>query len=243
MTGTLDGRVALVTGASRGIGHAAALAMANAGAQIIAIARPKSVGALEELDDAISKATGKPATLVPLDLKDAKGIENLGAAIYERWGKLDILVGNAGQLGELAPVGHIDPKQWDKVLDINVSANWRLLRSMDPLLRLSDAGRAIFVTSGASYKTKPFWALYSASKAALDKLVEVYAEEMKDSKVKANLLDPGPIRTAMRALAFPGEDADSLATPQELAPLFVEMAAPGFTQTGARISFKEWRES
>ena len=231
---TLDGRIAVVTGASRGIGRAAALALARAGAHIVAVARTQ--GALEELDDAIRQA-GSSATLVPLNLTDYDAIDRLGAAINERWGRLDVLVGNAGILGNLAPLGHVPPKVWQQVMDINVTANWRLIRSLDPLLRRSDAGRAIFVTSGAAHKARAYWGAYAVSKAALDVLVRTYAAENETTHVGAMLLNPGPLRTAMRYAAMPGEDPETLKTPDDLAPLFVRLASPDWTESGKLYDF------
>lgn len=236
MTKPLENRVAVVTGASRGIGRAAALALAEAGAHIIALARTQ--GALESLDDEI-RAKGGSATLVPVNLKDFEALDRLGAAIYERWGKLDILLGNAGQLGELAPVTHIDQPVWDEVMAVNVTANYRLLRSFDPLLRKSDAGRAIFVTSGAAHKHKAYWGIYSISKAALEALVRTYAAETVTTPVKAMLLNPGPLRTAMRKTAMPGEDPMTLKTPEDLAPHIVKLALPSWDQTGKIYDFTQ----
>ncbi|MGO4570978.1 SDR family NAD(P)-dependent oxidoreductase [Microvirga sp. 2TAF3] len=229
-------RVAVVTGASRGIGRAAALALAEAGAHIIAVARTQ--GALESLDDEI-RAKGSSATLVPVNLKDFDALDRLGAAIYERWGKLDILLGNAGILGEIAPITHIDQPVWDEVMAINVTANYRLIRSLDPLLRASDAGRAIFVTSGAAQKCTAYWGVYSVSKAALDALVRTYAAETVTTPVKAMLLNPGPLRTAMRRTAMPGEDQMTLKTPEELAPHIVKLALPAWTETGKIYDFTQ----
>ncbi|MHC2087693.1 SDR family NAD(P)-dependent oxidoreductase [Methylobacterium sp. CM6244] len=234
MTKPLDGRIALVTGCSRGIGRAAALALAEAGAHIVAVARTQ--GALEELDDAIRQA-GSSATLVPLDLTDFDAIDRLGQSIYERWQKLDVIVGNAGILGNLTPLGHVTPKTWTQVMDINVTANWRLLRSVDPLLRKSDAGRAIFVTSGAAQKCKAYWGPYSVSKAALDALVRTYAAETETTPIKAMLLNPGPLRTSMRKAAMPGEDETTLKTPDDLAPHFVRLASPDWDQSGKIYDF------
>ncbi|HEY8382447.1 MAG TPA: SDR family NAD(P)-dependent oxidoreductase [Microvirga sp.] len=227
-------RVAVVTGASRGIGRAAALQLAEAGAHIIALARTQ--GALEELDDAI-RAKGSTATLVPVNLKDLDALDRLGAAIYERWGKLDILFGNAGILGELAPVTHIDQPVWDEVMAINVTANYRLIRSLDPLLRASDAGRAIFVTSGAAYKCLAYWGPYSVSKAALEALVRTYAAETATTPIRTMLLNPGPLRTNMRRAAMPGEDPLTLKTPEDLAPHVVTLALPSWTETGKIYDF------
>lgn len=239
MSKPLQGRRALVTGASRGIGKAVALALADAGADIIAVARARSQGALEDLDDQI-RAKGQSCTLVPMDLKDFDAIDRLGGAIFERWGKLDILVGNAGVLGTISPLGHIGVKDWAELMDVNVTANWRLIRSMDPLLKQSDAGRAIFVTSGAAGKHKQHWGGYAVSKAALEELVLTYAAESKISGVKVNMVDPGPIATHMRAKAVPGEDPASLPKPADIAPLFVELASPTCEKTGERISFYDW---
>ena len=229
-------RVAVVTGASRGIGRAAALALAEAGAHVIALARTQ--GALESLDDEI-RAKGGSATLVPVNLKDLDALDRLGAAIHERWGKLDILLGNAGQLGELAPITHVDQPVWDEVMAVNVTANYRLLRSLDPLLRASDAGRAIFVTSGAAYKHTAYWGVYSVSKAALEALVRTYAAETVTTPIKAMLLNPGPLRTSMRRAAMPGEDPLTLKTPEELAPHIVKLALPAWDQTGKIYDFTQ----
>jgi len=236
MSQPLSNRIAVVTGASRGIGRAAALALAEAGAHIVALARTQ--GALEELDDAI-RAKGGSATLVPVDLKDYEALDRLGAAIHERWGKLDILLGNAGILGELAPISHVDQPVWDAVMAINVTANWRLIRSLDPLLRASDAGRAIFVSSGAAHKCIAYWGPYSVSKAALEALVRTYAAETVTTPVRAMLLNPGPLRTAMRRAAMPGEDPLTLKTPEDLAPHIVKLASPDWTETGKIYDFPQ----
>ena len=232
----LQDRVAVVTGASRGIGRAAALALAEAGAHVIALARTQ--GALESLDDEI-RAKGGSATLVPVNLKDFEALDRLGAAIHQRWGKLDILLGNAGQLGELAPIGHIDQPVWDEVMAVNVTANYRLIRSLDPLLRASDAGRAIFITSGAAHKHKAYWGVYAVSKAALEALVRTYAAETVTTPVKVMLLNPGPLRTNMRRAAMPGEDPLTLKTPEELAPHIVKLALPAWTETGKIYDFTQ----
>ncbi|AWI90606.1 oxidoreductase [Methylobacterium sp. DM1] len=230
----LDGRVAVVTGASRGIGRAAALALAGAGAHVVAVARTQ--GGLEELDDAIRQAGGQ-ATLVPLDLTDFDAIDRLGAALHERWGRLDAVVGNAGILGNLMPISHVTPKAWDQVMAINVTANWRLIRSFDPLLQRSDAGRAIFVSSGAAAKCRAYWGAYAVSKAALEAMVRTYAAENERTGVRAMLLNPGPLRTRMRAAAMPGEDPATLKTPEELAPHFVRLASPAWNETGKLYDF------
>ena len=233
MAGRLQDRIALVTGASRGIGAAIARAYAREGAHIIAVAR--TVGGLEELDDAITAAGGN-ATLVPLDLTEFDAVDQLGANIFERWGRLDILVGNAAILGQLSPVGHIEPQTWQRAFDLNVTANWRLLRSLDPLLRQSDAGRAVFVTSGATRSLPAYWAAYSASKAALEALVLTYAREIEKTSVRANLVNPGPTRTQMRAAAFPGEDPDTLPPPEHLTEILVRLAEPDFSGNGLWVA-------
>jgi NAD(P)-dependent dehydrogenase (short-subunit alcohol dehydrogenase family) len=234
MTASLSGRVAVVTGASRGIGAATAKALAAAGCHVIAVAR--TVGALEALDDEIQAAGGK-ATLVPFDIKDFDAIDRLGAAIHERWGKLDILVGNAGILGPLSPLGHIDQKAFDEVMAVNVTANWRLIRSLDPLLQRSDAGRAIFVSSGAAHKTMAYWGPYSTSKAALQALAMTYANESRTGNVRVNLVNPGPLRTRMRQEAMPGEDPQTLKTPEELVPHILRLASPECSETGMIFDF------
>ncbi|HXL99958.1 MAG TPA: SDR family NAD(P)-dependent oxidoreductase [Rhizomicrobium sp.] len=231
----LQDRIILVTGASRGIGRAAAKALAAEGAHVIALAR--TVGGLEELDDEI-KTGGGGATLVPLDLRDAPALDRLGASIFERWGRLDGLFGNAGVLGALTPLTHLDPKVLQEALDVNVIANWRLIRSLDPLLRKSDAGRALFVTTGAARKHTPFWGVYAATKAALESLVLTYAAECEGTAVKVNLLSPGPLRTAMRAKAMPGEDPKSLPPPDAVAPLIVELLSPASAKSGEIVDFR-----
>src|SRR5580692_8749285 len=235
MNKPLDKKIALVTGASRGIGRAAAIALGGAGAHVICVAR--TVGGLEETDDAIVKAGGT-ATLVPLNLKDFAAIDRLGASIYERWGKLDAFLGNAGLLGALTPLAQLDPKLFGEVLDINVTANWRLIRSLDPLLRQSEAGRALFVTSGAARKHTPYWGGYAMSKAALEMLALTYAAECNGSTVKANLLNPGPLRTLMRARAMPGEDPSTLKRPEEVAPLILELLSPACEKNGELVTFQ-----
>ena len=230
MTKLLEGKVALVTGASRGLGRAAALALAKQGAHIIVTARTQ--GGLEELDDEI-KAAGSSATLVPMDVTDYAGIDRLGAAIFERWKKLDILIGNAGILGKLTPVPHIEPKLWDDVMAVNVTANYRLIRSVDPLLRLAPHGRAIFVTSGLAQKCWAYWGAYSVSKAALEAMVKTYAAEMETTSVRANLFSPCATRTKMRSLAIPGEDPMTLPSANEVASQIVPMCLESFTDNGA----------
>jgi NAD(P)-dependent dehydrogenase (short-subunit alcohol dehydrogenase family) len=234
-------RIALVTGASRGVGRAAALALAAAGVHVVALARTQ--GALEELDDeirALRPGVEAPTTLVPCDLNDVGAIDRLGEALYRRWGRLDILLGNAGALGPLSPLHHVEPKQWDAVFAINVTANWRLIRSLDPLLRASAAGRVVFVTSGAASRAEllAYWGPYAASKAALDALARTYAAEtVNTSAIKVMLVNPGPLRTRMRATAMPGEDPLTLRTPDELAPKLVMLTAPEWRETGKLYDF------
>ncbi|MBX3575709.1 MAG: SDR family NAD(P)-dependent oxidoreductase [Rhizobiaceae bacterium] len=225
----LSGRLALVTGASRGIGYFIARHMAAAGAHVIAVAR--TVGGLEELDDEI-RAAGGSATLVPLDLADMAGIDRLGGSIHERWGKLDILVANAAVLGVIAPLGHVEAKVFDKVMSINVTSQWRLIRSVDPLLRLSEAGRAILLSSGAAHSARAFWGPYAASKAAVEALARSWADETKNSPLRINCVDPGATRTAMRAQAVPGEDPQTLPHPSEIALRILALASPDLTRTG-----------
>jgi NAD(P)-dependent dehydrogenase (short-subunit alcohol dehydrogenase family) len=234
----LSGKIALVTGASRGIGYATALALARAGAHVVAVAR--TVGGLEELDDAI-RAAGGSATLVPLDLKDHEGIARLGAALTERYRRLDVLVGNAGILGPLSPLGHVEPKAWDDVIAVNVTANWHLIRALDLLLKLSEAGRVVFVTSGAAAHARAYWGPYSVSKAALDTLARTYAAETVTTNVRVNLFNPGATRTRMRAAAMPGEDPMSLKTAEPVSEKIVELCLPDFNETGKIYDFRQGR--
>ncbi|MGB8274396.1 MAG: SDR family NAD(P)-dependent oxidoreductase [Alphaproteobacteria bacterium] len=228
-TRRLSGRIALVTGASRGIGQAVAVRFAAEGAHLILVAR--TVGGLEETDDLVGQAGGS-ATLVPYDLAQGRGIDELGAKVAERYGRLDVLVGNAAVLGVLGPVSHMDPDVFERVMAVNVTANWRLIRSFDPLLRQSDAGRAIFVTSGAAASATAYWGAYAASKAALETLARTYAAEVTRTNVRANLIDPGVVRTRMRAEAFPGEDPMALPPPDSVAPTFVDLALPSCCENG-----------
>ncbi len=223
----LEGRIALITGASHGIGRAVAKRFAAEGATVIALGR--NVGALEELDDEI-RADGGKLVLLPMDLTMYEKIDAMGASIYERFGKLDIVVGNAGLLGELAPVGHIDTQVFENTYATNVTANFRLIRSVDKLLRLSDAGRAIFVTSNASSKGRAFWGLYASTKAALESLVLSYAQEVEETPLRVNLVNPGRIRTKMRAEAYPGEDPETLPTAESITDVFVDLAATDCTK-------------
>jgi len=225
----LTSRIALVTGASRGIGYATARALAKAGAHVIAVARTQ--GGLEELDDEIRKDGGS-ATLVPLNLTDSDGIARLGAALHERHGKLDILVGNAGVAGPSSPLGHIELKPWNDVIAINLTANFQLIRCMEPLLKQSDAGRAVFITSAAASQANAYLGPYAASKAALETLARAWAQETANTPLRVNLFNPGPTRTRVRAMVFPGEDPLTLETPAQVAELILPMCAPAWTETG-----------
>ncbi|KQT51807.1 oxidoreductase [Devosia sp. Leaf420] len=225
----LTGKVVLVTGASRGIGYSAALEAAKRGAHVIAVAR--TVGGLEELDDAIQEVGGS-STLVPFDLRDGDAIDRLGAAIFERWGHLDGLIANAGMLGTLSPVAHLKPDEFEKVMALNVTSNFRLLRSLDLLLRQATAGRAVFVSSSSARSARPFWGLYAASKAALDAMVKSYAGELSNTEVKTNIFYPGAVRTAMRAKAMPGEDPETLPQPADIAPKLIDLLSDRVTENG-----------
>ena len=229
MTTPLSSRIALVTGASRGIGYATARALAKAGAHVIAVARTQA--GLEELDDEI-RAAGGTATLVPLNLTDSDGITRLAAALQERHGRLDILVGNGGVAGPSSPLGHIELKAWNDVIAINVSANFQLIRCMEPLLRKSDAGRAVFITSAAASQANAYLGPYAASKAALETLARAWAQETATTPLRVNLFNPGPTRTRMRAIVFPGEDPLTLVPPDQVAELILPMCAPAWTETG-----------
>jgi NAD(P)-dependent dehydrogenase (short-subunit alcohol dehydrogenase family) len=230
------GRIALVTGASRGIGAATALALARAGAHVVAVAR--TVGGLEELDDAI-RAVGGTATLVPLDLTDTDGIIRLAAALMERYQRLDILIGNAGLVGPSSPLDHVQPKDWDAVMALNVTANWHLIRAMDALLRRSDAGRAVFLSSGAAHNMRAYRGPYSVSKAALEALVRTYAAETLSTPVRVNLVNPGPTRTRMRAQVMPGEDPMTLPPSERVAEKILALCLPGFIETGKLYDFPQ----
>ncbi|ERM01448.1 oxidoreductase [Brucella intermedia 229E] len=235
----LTGRIALVTGASRGIGYFLSLELAKRGAHVIAVAR--TVGGLEELDDDIRKLGGS-ATLVPLDITDMEAIDRLGGSIHERWGgKLDIMVANAGVLGTISPIGHVEAKTFEKVMNVNVTSVWRLIRSTDPLLRASDAGRAILLSSGVAHTCRAFWGPYAASKAAVEVMARSWAEETKQMKLKVNSVNPGATRTAMRAQAMPGEDPETLPTPQSVAEKIVKLADPALDVTGKLFDVRQDR--
>lgn len=230
----LKDRVALVTGASRGIGAALALELARLGAQLVLIARTQ--GGLEEVDDAIRAATGRGATLLPFDLqKQEKELDMVGPSIVERFGRLDILVHNAGALNKLTPVAHIEPKDWAEVMAVNLTAAWRLIRTCDPPLRASDAGRAVFLTTGRVARPKAYWGMYGATKAGMEHLVQTWAQEVASTPLRVNLADPGVVATKMRATAMPGEDPASIAQPADIAPALAALCLPSETRHGARI--------
>lgn len=235
MAKALEGRIAVITGASRGIGRAVALRYASEGAHVILIAR--TIAALEEVDDEIQALGGK-ATLVPMNLREFDKIDQMGQALYDRFGKIDILVGNAGFLGDLTPMSHLKVKMWNEVMDTNVTANFRLIRSMEPLLKQSDAGRAIFLSSGTTKKPRAYWAAYAVSKAALENMVQTWSMELNKTNIKANLIDPGATRTRMRAQAYPGENPDSLKSPEVLTDLFVELALPTCDKQGEVVRYE-----
>jgi NAD(P)-dependent dehydrogenase (short-subunit alcohol dehydrogenase family) len=234
----LADRIALVTGASRGIGYATAVALAQAGAHIIAVAR--TTGGLEELDDRI-RAFGGSATLVPLDVKDYAGIDRLGLALHQRFGRLDVLVANAGMLGPLSPLAHVEAKAWDDVIAVNVTANWRLIRAMDQLLKFSQAGRVVLISSGAAASAPAYWGPYSVSKTALETLARTYAAESATTNLRINVFNPGPVRTRMRAQAMPGEDPLSLDPPEHVAPTIVELCLPDMQASGKIYSYPQRR--
>jgi NAD(P)-dependent dehydrogenase (short-subunit alcohol dehydrogenase family) len=235
MSKPLSDRIALVTGASRGIGAALALELAAAGAHVVAVAR--TVGGLEEVDDKI-KAAGGAATLVPLDVTDSDGIARLALALNERYGRLDVLIGNAGIIGPLSPLGHIEPKDWDNLIAVNITANWQLIRCMDPLLQRASAGRAVFLTSAVAYKGRAYWGPYAASKAALDALARAYAAECATTPVRVNLFAPGPTRTRMYLGAFPGVDPTTLPSPEEVTKAILPLCLPDCAVSGKIYDFR-----
>ena len=237
MAAPLEDRVALITGASRGIGAALALELAKLGAQCVLVARTQ--GGLEEVDDAIRAAGGKPATLLPFNLQKAeKDIDMIGPSIVQRFGRLDILVHNAGALNKLTPVAHIDPRDWAEVMAVNLTASWRLIRSCDPPLRASDAGRAVFVTSGRVLRPRAYWGMYGASKAGMEHLVMTWAQEVEATPLRVNLFDPDIVATKMRAAAMPGEDPSTLPQPADVAPALAALCLPSESRHGARILLK-----
>jgi len=229
----LEGRVALVTGASRGLGAAIAVVLGAAGAKVIATAR--STAGLEETDDAIRAAGGAPASLLALDLRRGEEVDMLGPTIAERFGRLDVVVGNAAVLGRLGPLTHLPAKDWAEVIAVNLTANWHLMRTTEPLLRASDAGRAVFVTSGRAARPKAYWGAYGASKAALEHLALTWAKELAITPVKVNLFDPGIVRTRMRAAAMPGENPMTVPSPEEIAPRLLPLCLPSETRSGEII--------
>ena len=236
MTRRLQNRIALITGASRGIGAAVAERFAAEGAHVVLVARTR--GGLEDVDDRIRAAldlgtdADSPVTLLELDLTDLDAVDRIGPSIAQRFGKLDIVVGNAGLLGEMSPMHHIDAKVWTDVVDVNLNANWRLIRTTDPLLRQSDAGRAVFVTSGAAHGKRPYWGAYAVTKAALEMMVTSWAAETEKTAMRINLLDPGATRTGMRADAYPGEDPATVKPPEDLADAFVDLCSPSCDRHG-----------
>jgi NAD(P)-dependent dehydrogenase (short-subunit alcohol dehydrogenase family) len=232
MSGPLSGKVALITGASRGIGAAVAVRFAAERAHVVLAAR--TTGGLEEVDDAV-RATGGSATLVPIDLRDHDRIDDLAAALYQRWGRLDVLVGNAAEFGVFSPLGHIDPELWGKVVALNLTANWRLIRALDPLLRRAPAGRAIFATCRVARDALPYWGPYAVSKAGLETMVRIYAGEIAKTRVRANLIDPGAVRTRLRAHAFPGEDPADLPPPESVTDGFLALAMPECVGNGETV--------
>jgi NAD(P)-dependent dehydrogenase (short-subunit alcohol dehydrogenase family) len=235
----LKDKIALVTGASRGIGRASALALAKAGAHVVCVARTE--GALTELDDEIRAATGDPATLVPLDITIGDGLDQLGLALHQRFGRLDILVHAAAMLGPMTPMSHLEPQHWDKVVALNLTATYRLLRSFEPLLKASDAGRAIFLTTGRVAAPKAFWGPYGTTKAGMEHMVRTWADELEQTSVRAVLLSPGPMRTKMRAEAMPGEDPETMTPPEEIGPLIVELAQADLGLPHANVVFAHWK--
>ncbi len=236
MSGRLKDRIALITGASRGIGAAVAKRFASEGAHVVLVARTQ--GGLEQVDDEI-RAAGGTASLVPLDLQDFDGIDRLAAVLAERHGKLDVLVGNAAILGALSPMSHYEPKTWTQVIDINLNANWRLIRDFDAMLRLSDAGRALFVTSNVVRDVRAYWGPYAASKAGLENMVRGWAVELARTSVRANLIDPGRVRTGMRRQAYPGEDATLHPHPESITDRFVDLVEPSYVGNGDIVTLSD----
>jgi len=235
----LTDKIALVTGASRGIGRASALALAKAGAHVVCVARTE--GGLTELDDEIRAATGASATLVPLDITVGDGLDQLGLALHQRFGRLDVLVHAAAMLGPMTPMSHLEPHHWDKVVALNLTATYRLLRSFEPLLKASEAGRAIFLTTGRVARPKAFWGPYGTTKAGMEHMVRTWADELEQTSVRAVLLDPNTMRTKMRAEAMPGEDPETVTPPEEIGPLIVELAQADLGLPHANVVFAQWK--
>jgi len=235
----LTDKIALVTGASRGIGYASALALAKAGAHVVAVARTE--GGLTELDDEIRAATGQSATLVPLDIADGAALDKLGLALHQRFGRLDILVHAAAMLGPVTPISHIEPAQWDKVVALNLTATYRLIRTAEPLLKAAEAARAIFMTTGVVAQPRAFMGPYGITKAGMEHMVRTWADEVEKTNIRAVLLSPGPMRTRMRAEAMPGEDPQTLPDPSEIGPLVVELAQADLGLPKANVAFAHWK--
>ena len=235
----LSDKIALVTGASRGIGYASALALAKAGAHVVAVARTE--GGLTELDDAIRAATGQSATLVPLDITDGTALDGLGLALHQRFGRLDVLVHAAAMLGPMTPMSHLEPGQWDKVVALNLTATYRLIRTAEPLLKASPAARAIFLTTGRVARPKAFWGSYGITKAGVEHMVRTWADELEQTQVRAVLLDPNTMRTKMRAEAMPGEDPETVTPPEEIGPLIVDLAQADLGLPHANVVFSHWK--
>ena len=238
----LQDRIALVVGASRGIGYETALALAEAGAHVVATARTQ--GGLEELDDAIFAATGKHATLIPFDLVDGGAIDRLGGALFERFGKLDIWVQSAAIMGAegLTPVAHADVRGFAKIEKTNFTAVYRLIRSLEPLLRASEAGRAIYLTSSVASAPKAFWGAYAATKAGAEALMKCWADEIESTNIRASIVDPGRMRTQLRAQAYPGEEPETVIHPSAIGPLMVELTR-GDREPALEVKFREWSDS
>ncbi len=237
----LQDKIAVVTGASRGIGRAAAMALAKAGAHVVAVARTE--GGLTELDDEVRAATGEPATLVPLDIADGDAVDGLGLALFQRFGRIDILVHAAAILGPMTPISHIEPKHWERVVAVNLTATYRLIRSFEPLLRASEGGRAIFLTTGRVARPKAFWGPYGITKAGLEHMVRTWADELEQTPIRAVLLDPATMRTKMRAEAMPGEDPETVTPPEEIGPLVVALAQADLGQPTANVLFEDWKRT
>jgi NAD(P)-dependent dehydrogenase (short-subunit alcohol dehydrogenase family) len=233
MPGRLAGKIALITGASRGLGAAVAARFAGEGAHLVLTGR--TVGGLEETDDRV-RAAGGTATLVPFDLRDFTKIDDLAAALYERYGRLDILIANAGEFGAFSPMGHIDPRLWAEILDLNLTANWRLIRVMDPLLRAAEHGRAVFVTTGLAREALPYYGPYAVSKAGLEAMVRTYAGEVARTRLRVNLIDPGIVRTRLRARIFPGENPANLPSPETIADAFLPLVLKECSRHGEIVA-------
>jgi NAD(P)-dependent dehydrogenase (short-subunit alcohol dehydrogenase family) len=233
MARPLDGAVALVTGASRGIGAATAIELGRLGAHVVIVARTQ--GGLEETDDAI-RAFGSSATLLPLDLREGGQIDAIGPSLFQRFGRLDVLVHAAGVLGKLTPVGHILPDDWAEVVAVNMASSWHLVRTCDPLLRLGPAGRAVFLTDSRARAPLAYWGAYGATKAGMEHLVLTWASEVRTTRLRVNLFDPGPVRSRLRSSAFPGEDPASVPPPETVAAAIADLCLPGEQRHGEVIA-------